>query len=128
VYVGSDDGSIYKLDIESGMLLWQTATGGKARTSPALADGRIFAVSWDGFCYCLGKDDGKVLWKTPVAEYSVCSPAVDAGRVLLGDEEGFAPYCRFDMLVQHVEPAIRRGASPQCVGGGVAITCPAAAA
>ena len=87
-YVGSDDGKLYKVDVDSGALIWEFATGGKVRSAPALADGRLFAASWDGHLYAVHAATGLAAWKAPVASYTRSSPAVHRGRVLVGDEEG----------------------------------------
>jgi len=58
VYFGSDDGKLYKVDIDSGIPIWEFATGGKIRSSPALAGGKVFAASWDGFLYAIDAATG----------------------------------------------------------------------
>jgi len=88
VYFGSDDGRLYKVDVDSGILIWEFATGGKIRSAPALADGRVFAFSWDGFLYAVDMARGVLAWKAPVAKYTRSSPAVHGGRVYTGDEQG----------------------------------------
>jgi outer membrane protein assembly factor BamB len=88
VYFGSDDGRLYKVDIDSGILIWEFATGDKVRSAPALADGRVFVASWDGFLYAIEAGTGLPAWKAPIAKYTRSSPAVQSGRVYIGDEEG----------------------------------------
>ncbi len=88
VYVGSDDGRLYKLDVDSGILLWEFPTGDKVRSAPALAAGRVFVASWDGFLYAVDADKGVQAWKAPIARFTRSSPAVQDGKVYIGDEEG----------------------------------------
>ena len=88
VYFGSDDGRLYKVDVDSGLLLWEFPTGGKVRSAPALAADRVFFASWDGFLYALDAARGTLAWKAPIAQFTRSSPAVHEGRVLIGDEEG----------------------------------------
>ncbi len=88
VYFGSDDGKLYKIDVDSGILIWEFTTGGKVRGAPALAGRTVFVPSWDGFLYAVHADSAKLLWKKPIAKYTRCSPAVHQGRVYLGDEQG----------------------------------------
>lgn len=90
VYFGSDDGRLYKLDVDSGILLWEFPTGDKIRSAPALAAGRIFVASWDGFLYAVDAERGTLVWKAPIAPFTRSSPAVRDGRVYVGDEQGRA--------------------------------------
>ncbi|MBM4033122.1 MAG: hypothetical protein FJ291_15250 [Planctomycetes bacterium] len=93
VYFGSDDGRLYKLDVDSGILLWEFPTGGRIRSAPALAGGLVFFASWDGFLYAVDADKGTLAWKAQVARFTRSSPAVLVGgasppRVFIGDEDG----------------------------------------
>jgi outer membrane protein assembly factor BamB len=88
VYFGSDDGRLYKVDVDSGMPLWEFKTGGRIRSSPALAGRTVFVASYDGFLYAVDADGGKERWKAPIAPLTRSSPAVRDGRVYIGDEKG----------------------------------------
>jgi hypothetical protein len=88
VYFGSDDGNLYKVDVDSGILIWEFATGGKVRSAPALAGGKVYAASYDGFLYAVDTATGHQAWKAPIAKYTRSSPAVRTGRVYVGDEDG----------------------------------------
>lgn len=88
VYVGSDDGKLYKLDVHSGALLWEFTTGAAVRGSPAMADGRVFFTSGDGSLYAVDAESGLVAWKAAIAPNTRASAAVAGGRVYVGDEAG----------------------------------------
>ena len=88
VYVGSDDGRLYKLDVDSGTLIWEFPTADKIRAAPAMDKGRVVVPSWDGFLYCVDANSGLLIWKSPIAKYTSSSPAIRAGRVYVGDEQG----------------------------------------
>ncbi len=88
LYFGSDDGKLYKIDVDSGILIWEFATGDKVRGAPALAGRTVVFPSWDGFLHAVHADTGEALWKSPIAAYTSASPAIDQGRVYLGDEQG----------------------------------------
>lgn len=88
VYFGSDDGKLYKVDIDSGMLIWQFETGGRIRSAPALVDGRLYVASWDGHLYAVDAATGSELWRSELAKYTSASPAVGDGRIYIGDERG----------------------------------------
>jgi len=88
VFFGSDDGRLYKVDVDSGILIWEFATGDKIRAAPAIAAGRVVVPSWDGFLYALDAESGRLVWKAPIAPLTRATPAIHAGRVFLGDESG----------------------------------------
>ncbi|HEY3319100.1 MAG TPA: PQQ-binding-like beta-propeller repeat protein [Planctomycetota bacterium] len=88
VYFGSDDGKLYKVDVDSGILVWEFSTGGAVRGAPAFAGGRVFVPSWDGFLYAVEAETGHEAWKAPIAKFTRASAAVADGKVYLGDEAG----------------------------------------
>jgi eukaryotic-like serine/threonine-protein kinase len=54
VYVGSNDGRFYVLNITDGAKLWEFDAGAPLSASPAIANGRIVIGSQDGRLYCFG--------------------------------------------------------------------------
>ena len=54
VFVGSNDGRFYVLNLASGEKLWEFDTGAPLSASPAIANGRIVIGSQDGRLYCFG--------------------------------------------------------------------------
>jgi len=114
VYFGSDDGRIYKVDIDSGMLIWEFETGGKVRSAPALEAGIVYAASWDGQMYAVNAATGLQVWKAPLAKYTRSSPAVRKGRLYVGDESG-------QMLCFNAKSGARLWARPL---GGYISACP----
>ena len=54
VYVGSNDGRFYVLDLNDGTKLWEFDAGAALSASPAIANGRIVIGSQDGRLYCFG--------------------------------------------------------------------------
>ena len=88
VYFGSDDGVLYKTDVDSGILIWEFKTGGRIRSAPAVVGGRVYFASWDGFVYALDARLGRLLWKSPIAKNTSSSPAVFNNRIYIGDENG----------------------------------------
>jgi outer membrane protein assembly factor BamB len=54
VVVGSDDGRLYVVALNSGKELWSYEIGRPIDSSPAVADGRIVIGSDDGSVYCFG--------------------------------------------------------------------------
>ena len=54
VFVGSNDGRFYVLNLSNGAKLWDFDTGAPLSASPAIANGRIVIGSQDGRLYCFG--------------------------------------------------------------------------
>lgn len=63
VCVGGGDGTISCLSAKSGAVLWRFRTGGRIRSSPAIADGIVYVGGMDGFFYALDESTGKLRWK-----------------------------------------------------------------
>jgi len=51
LYVGSEDGTVNAINASTGTLLWHYKTGGDVHSSPAVANGMVFAGSNDGNLY-----------------------------------------------------------------------------
>mgnify|MGYP000719453411 CR=1 FL=1 len=98
VFVGSDDGHLYALDLANGRKLWAFKTGGPIESSPLVLDGRVFFGSSDAHVYALAAADGKLLWKVETGDKIlgapnwVRSPRGDANWVLVGSYD-FKLYC-----------------------------------
>jgi len=54
VFVGSNDGKFYVLNLSTGAKLWEFTAGASLSASPAIAKGRIVIGSQDGRLYCFG--------------------------------------------------------------------------
>jgi len=54
VFVGSNDGRFYVLDLATGAKVWEFNAGAPLSASPAIANGRIVIGSQDGRLYCFG--------------------------------------------------------------------------
>ncbi|HLO00143.1 MAG TPA: PQQ-binding-like beta-propeller repeat protein [Pyrinomonadaceae bacterium] len=54
VFVGSNDGRFYVLNLSTGAKLWEFNAGAPLSASPAIARGRIVIGSQDGRLYCFG--------------------------------------------------------------------------
>lgn len=57
VYFGTESGSAYAVDADSGELLWQWRTGNYVRAAPVVVDGVVFIASGDGNVYAVGPSD-----------------------------------------------------------------------
>jgi len=54
VFVGSNDGRLYGLSLDTGAKLWEFNAGAPLSASPAIANGRLVIGSQDGRLYCFG--------------------------------------------------------------------------
>jgi eukaryotic-like serine/threonine-protein kinase len=54
VFVGSNDGRFYVLNLSTGAKLWEFTAGAPISASPAIARGRIVIGTQDGRLYCFG--------------------------------------------------------------------------
>ncbi|MBI4476757.1 MAG: PQQ-binding-like beta-propeller repeat protein, partial [Acidobacteria bacterium] len=54
VYVGSNDGRLYGLDLASGRVVWEFQAGAPLSASPAIDAGRLVIGAQDGRLYCFG--------------------------------------------------------------------------
>jgi outer membrane protein assembly factor BamB len=55
VVVGSGDGKVYVLDLETGREVWSFEAGAGFTASPAIADGRVVIGDVDGRIYAFGR-------------------------------------------------------------------------
>jgi len=105
IYIGSDDGSLWALDLETLAPKWKADTGGRVRSTPAVAGGSVYFVSDDGFLYSVVTSDGSRSWRfdlqsagiervlpsvhPPYAfDYLSSSPTVHQGMVFVGSANG----------------------------------------
>ena len=101
VYVGSDDGSLYALDVTSMALTWKAHTGGRVRSTPAIDKAAVYFSSDDGYLYKVAASDGSSIWRFDLKcagfervlpslhppysyDYLTSSPTVSDGVVFVG--------------------------------------------
>jgi outer membrane protein assembly factor BamB len=59
VFVGSNDGNLYELDLATGKKTWEFTAGSPLSASPAAANGALVIGSQDGAVYCFGASGAK---------------------------------------------------------------------
>ncbi|MGY4967471.1 beta-alanine-activating enzyme beta-propeller domain-containing protein [Streptomyces sp. 900105245] len=93
VFIGSHDGSLYALNVHTGVAKWQYRTNGSIESSPAIMDSKVFFTSSDGALYALDAATGRLLWSKS-DRYSVSSPLISQGatqadsRLYVGSASG----------------------------------------
>jgi outer membrane protein assembly factor BamB len=98
LYFGSEDGTVYAMDIADGAIKWTYKAGGAVKGAVALdGDGRLFFGDYNGQVTALRRADGKPLWKTGTdggafglkSGNFYAGAAVAYGRVYIGNTDGF---------------------------------------
>jgi outer membrane protein assembly factor BamB len=94
-------GEVLALDPASGDIIWKRALGTPIRVPPAVAEGRVFAISYDNRMSALAADDGRVLWThegitEDAGLIGGATPAVEGGIVV-------APYSSGQLFGLRVE-------------------------
>ncbi len=102
VYTGADDGKIYAIDADDGTQIWERNAGGlqaatlfssmvQKRSSPTVANNRLYVGAMDGNFYCLDTADGTVIWTYPISTtaYGIGgTPVVSEGVVYIASGDG----------------------------------------
>jgi outer membrane protein assembly factor BamB len=92
VHFGSRDGNLYAVRADTGELVYRVPMGGPVIAPPAVADGKVYAVTVGGRLRCLDAADGRELWAWDLKERTGREPVVLAavraagGRVLVAAE------------------------------------------
>ncbi len=110
--MGSTDGNLYAVDLESGTQKWKLFTGVRVTSSPAVENGVVYFGSYSGRFYAVDAASGKLKWKfqtegekrfegkhlhgsEPAAEtmpdpfdFYLSSPALWSGAVYFGSGDG----------------------------------------
>jgi eukaryotic-like serine/threonine-protein kinase len=88
VVVGSQDGTVYGLDAQSGWVIWRFRTGKAVISSPASADGIIYVGSADNCVYAIEAKTGRQVWKYATEGQVNSSPAVANDSLYVGSVDG----------------------------------------
>ncbi|MEB3103917.1 outer membrane protein assembly factor BamB family protein [Ferviditalea candida] len=68
---GSDQNSVLALDLKSGKQKWKFVSNAQIQSSPAVADGVVYASSIRGTLYALDAKKGGKLWEKTIGEKDV---------------------------------------------------------
>ncbi len=88
VVVGSQDGTVYGLDAQSGWVVWRFRTGKAVISSPCIDEGIVYIGSADTNLYALEAKTGRQIWKYATDGQVNSSPAVAQGSLYVGSVDG----------------------------------------
>ncbi len=93
IYVTTGFARIFALEAESGAVIWNQRVSAPIRAAPAVASGRVFAVTLDNQTIALAADDGRRLWThSGIQEITSlvggASPAVSGSTVVVPYSSG----------------------------------------
>jgi len=92
IFIGSDDGFIYCLDMDGG-LLWKTKLDGKIRSSSpslSLCEDQlpsVFVGTFNGGIFCLNQSNGIIRWNKQVTKPVMASPAAINDKVFFATSD-----------------------------------------
>lgn len=134
VYFGSDDYSLYAVNVKTHKLKWRFETSDIVRSRPAVAEGIVYFSSDDGYLFAVNARTGKQIWKfdmgrpliarKPVPEswdYMQSSPAVADGVVYSGtsNKEFYAVDAKTGREKWRVQIGLYVRSSPAVINGVV---------
>lgn len=85
---GSEDHSLYALDLRSNKVIWSHQTDGPVRGSVAIAHGHAFVGSDDHCLYALRLNNGRRDWRYDAGAPIRSRPAITEERIVFGTESG----------------------------------------
>lgn len=94
IYMLDDDAMLRAIEKTSGKILWRQQVGRLAAASPAVGDGRVYAVALRGIASETGRIaafralDGKQVWSKALPSRAESSPLLRKGTVYFGSEDG----------------------------------------
>jgi outer membrane protein assembly factor BamB len=94
LYMLDDDGILRAIAKTSGRVRWQQRVGRLAAATPAVGDGRVYAVALQGIASATGRvaayraSDGRQVWSKALPSRAESSPLLKNGRLFFGSEDG----------------------------------------
>ena len=87
-FVGSDDGLLHAIELETGKKKWTFKTEMAIEAPPLLYGGQVIVGSTDGFLYSIGQKSGKLTWKYETM-----------GEIMGAANQAIRPISKDDVLV-----------------------------
>jgi outer membrane protein assembly factor BamB len=83
VFVGSEEGTLYAVDVEQGNRLWTFNVARPISVASGVWQNKLFAASKDHSLYAINMDDGECLWHFTTGAKIYGTPHVSEGAVYL---------------------------------------------
>ncbi|MCU0242266.1 MAG: PQQ-binding-like beta-propeller repeat protein [Vicinamibacteria bacterium] len=88
VIIGSDEGQLNALKMDSGEIAWSQRLGGKIRATPALQDDTVYIGDFSGRFSAIKASDGTVRWSIEIGHPIYSSASVQGALCVFGCHEG----------------------------------------
>ncbi|HOX27588.1 MAG TPA: PQQ-binding-like beta-propeller repeat protein [bacterium] len=109
VFIGGNDGHLYKIDARAGKVLWKYEAGKDIETTPVFFKELVFVNSHGGL-HAVRIEDGKRVWFHPTS-WNDSFPAISGGNVVTGEQKGVIT--ALDAVTGRVEWRFESGAEMQ---------------
>jgi outer membrane protein assembly factor BamB len=92
LYVGSDDGSVYDMNSNTGAVVWKTKLSGSVKGAPVVdaATGLVFVGDSSGAITALSTANGQITWSFGTGGPVTATPSLYNGIVYVGSTDGNA--------------------------------------
>ncbi|MGA9772149.1 MAG: PQQ-binding-like beta-propeller repeat protein [Blastocatellia bacterium] len=84
LYIASNDGRLYGINIETRDVVWSYQGGASGWSRPAVANGVVYIGNQDQYLHALNSTTGELLWKFKAEAAVMADPIVAGGVVYFG--------------------------------------------
>ncbi len=93
IYVGSELGNIYAINITNGNIIWQTKIFGEVLSTLAISNGMILVHTSNGMLMALNEHNGSIKWErnlevSPFSLRGESTPTEMSGIIIVGGDNG----------------------------------------
>jgi outer membrane protein assembly factor BamB len=93
LYVGTEDGKLYALNIDNGETVWESSVAGEILAPPAYDEGILVVNTGSGVLFGLNATSGEQLWRSesdvpPLSLRGISAPLASNGGAIIGTANG----------------------------------------
>ncbi|HZD33630.1 MAG TPA: PQQ-binding-like beta-propeller repeat protein [Nitrososphaeraceae archaeon] len=93
LYIGTRSGNLYRIDKDSGAILWSQDLKSPLLSSPSLIQNYVLIGSSDGYLHCVRSGDGFLIWKFKTTGKVWSSPLLTRGlKAIVGSLDSHIYY------------------------------------
>lgn len=89
IFIGSVDSCFYKLDLQTGKILWKFKTDHIIRATPQIAGQLAYVGNWSGKFYAIDTSTGKQVWIADLHQPILSQPAIENNHVITGSRHAW---------------------------------------